>query len=146
VLARRDLELVGVRLRRLEGWPRCRRPRRPRHPDGRDRDALLALQPDCVVYMPLAPNVEEISNLLRHGVNIVSSAMFLNGRSFGEEATATIDAAGQAGGASIFGRGMKPWSATVGIPVTYIVNTRIERSRQTCSERWRSDCPSTLPT
>jgi len=73
-----------------------------------DVDALLAREPDCVIYMPLFPNIEEISHLLRNGVNIVTSSAFLTGRSLGDEAIATIEAAAQAGGATIFGSGMNP--------------------------------------
>ena len=32
-----------------------------------DVDAILALQPDCVLYMPLHPDVEELCTLLRAG-------------------------------------------------------------------------------
>jgi hypothetical protein len=73
-----------------------------------DLDELLALGPDCIVYTPLFPDVDELSTLLRAGVNVVTSAGFLNGRSLGEEARAVIEAAAQAGGASIFGSGMNP--------------------------------------
>lgn len=73
-----------------------------------DRDALLALGPDCVVYTPLHFDVEDVSFILRSGVNVVTSCEFLSGRSFGDDAHATIEAAAQAGGASIFGSGMNP--------------------------------------
>ena len=71
-------------------------------------EQLLMLKPDCIVYMPLFPNVDELSFWLRQGVNVVTSAAFLNGRSLGDEARAAIEAAAQAGGASIFGSGMNP--------------------------------------
>lgn len=35
-----------------------------------DLDALLALEPDCVVYAPLHPDVAELSRLLHAGVNV----------------------------------------------------------------------------
>jgi hypothetical protein len=113
VLARPDLELVGVfaysadkvgrDVAELVGLD---------EPVGvvatDDVEQLLGLEPDCVVYTPLFPDVDAISRLLRHGVNIVTSAAFLNGRSLGDEARATIEAAGRAGNATIFGSGMNP--------------------------------------
>src|SRR5262245_43199642 len=51
-----------------------------------DLDALLALRPDCVVYMPLHPNVEEMVRLLRGGANVVTTASFMTGRGYGEPA------------------------------------------------------------
>lgn len=73
-----------------------------------DVDALLALAPDCVIYTPLHPDVEMLARLLRGGVNIVTTAGFLTGRSLGETARSTLEEAAQAGGASIFGTGMNP--------------------------------------
>jgi len=45
-----------------------------------DVAALLALQPDCVVYTPLFFDVGEVTKLLRAGVNVVTSCEFLTGR------------------------------------------------------------------
>src|SRR5690349_4245934 len=39
-----------------------------------DVDALLALQPDCVIYTPLYFDVPEVVRLLEAGVDIVTSA------------------------------------------------------------------------
>lgn len=73
-----------------------------------DIDALLALRPDCIVYMPLHPDVEEMTRLLRAGVNVVTTASFLTGRGYGETARAQLEAAAQAGGVSLFGSGINP--------------------------------------
>lgn len=73
-----------------------------------DIDALIALQPDCVLYMPLHPNVEHLTKLLSAGVNVLSTASFLTGRAYGEEARAALDAAAKAGEASLFGSGVNP--------------------------------------
>jgi hypothetical protein len=91
-----------------------------------DVDRLLSLAPDCVVYMPLFPDVDEISRLLRAGVNIVTSSAFLNGRSLGDEARAAIETAGRDGGASIFGSGMNPGYAQLlaGIAAGASMNVR----------------------
>jgi 2,4-diaminopentanoate dehydrogenase len=73
-----------------------------------DIAALLALRPDCVVYMPLHPDVEHMARLLRAGVNVVTTASFLTGRGYGEQARRTLEEAAQAGKASLFGSGINP--------------------------------------
>ncbi len=73
-----------------------------------DIDALVALEPDCVVYMPLHPDVAEMSRLLRAGIDIVTTAGFVTGRALGAEATAALHEAALAGGATLFGSGIHP--------------------------------------
>jgi hypothetical protein len=73
-----------------------------------DIDALIALKPDCVVYMPLHPNVEHLVRLLRAGVNIVTTASFMTGRGYGEDARRKLEDAAQAGKVSLFGSGINP--------------------------------------
>src|SRR4051794_16575440 len=73
-----------------------------------DIDAIIALKPDCVLYMPLHPDTEHLCTLLRAGINVVNTASFLTGRAYGEEARAALEAAAQAGGASLFGTGINP--------------------------------------
>ncbi len=73
-----------------------------------DIDALIALEPDCVAYMPLHWDVDHLVRLLSAGVNVVSTASFLTGHAYGEEARTRIREAAEAGGASIFGSGINP--------------------------------------
>ena len=73
-----------------------------------DAEALLALEPDCVIYMPLFPDVDELCRILRGGVNVSTSSAFLNGRSLGDQDRTAIEAAAREGGATIFGSGMNP--------------------------------------
>src|SRR5262245_22518445 len=73
-----------------------------------DVDALLALEPDCVVYNPMWPDVDEMVRILEAGVNIVSTASFINGRSLGDGPRARIVEACERGGSSIFGSGINP--------------------------------------
>lgn len=73
-----------------------------------DLDALLALKPDCVVYMPLHPDVEQMATILRAGVNIATTASFLTGRGYGQASRETLQAAAEAGSASLFGSGINP--------------------------------------
>ena len=48
-----------------------------------DVDTLLALRPDCVVYNPMWQDVDELVRILEAGVNVVSTAAFINGRNLG---------------------------------------------------------------
>lgn len=73
-----------------------------------DIDALLALKPDCVTYMPLHPNVDDMERLLRAGVNVVTTASFITGRGYGEQARRRLEEAAVAGGVSLFGSGINP--------------------------------------
>ena len=73
-----------------------------------DIAALLALRPDCVLYMPLHPDIDEMASLLRAGVNIVTTASFITGRGYGEPARKKLQEAALAGGVSLFGSGINP--------------------------------------
>jgi hypothetical protein len=73
-----------------------------------DIDSLIALRPDCVIYMPLHPDIEHLARLLRAGINIVTTAGIVTGRAIGELARGRLDDAARAGGASLFGSGIHP--------------------------------------
>lgn len=78
-----------------------------------DADAVLALKPDCVLYVPLFPDVDDMVRILESGSNIVSTAYFINGRKFGPEGHARIAAAAQKGGTTIYGTGVNPGFANI---------------------------------
>src|SRR3954454_2578506 len=69
-----------------------------------DVSALLALAPDCVVYTPMWSDVDELVRILDAGVNVVSTAAFINGRGLGAERDRLV-AACERGGSSMFGSG-----------------------------------------
>jgi len=73
-----------------------------------DVDALLALKPDCVVYTPKFPRVDEMVRILEAGINIVATAAFITGHALGEDDRRRIEAACQRGQSSIFGSGANP--------------------------------------
>ena len=73
-----------------------------------DVDAILALKPDCVLYMPLHPDVDQLETLLRSGINVLTTASFLTGRAYGEDARRRLEDAAVEGGASLFGSGINP--------------------------------------
>lgn len=74
----------------------------------RDTGALLALGPDCVVYTPLHPDIDELVTLLGRGVNVVTSSEFLTGSGLDPADRTAVERAARSGGASIFGSGMNP--------------------------------------
>jgi hypothetical protein len=58
-----------------------------------DIDAIIALRPDCVSYMPLFPDIEHLSWLLEAGINIVTTAEFMTGAAMGAQARARLERA-----------------------------------------------------
>lgn len=72
-----------------------------------DVDALLALRPDCVVYNPMWPSIDELVRILGAGVNVVSTAAFINGRRLGPERERLVEAC-ERGRSSLFGTGINP--------------------------------------
>lgn len=73
-----------------------------------DINALLTLKPDCVVYTPKFPQVDELVRILEAGVNVVASAAFITGHSLGAVQRRRIEEACQRGGSSMFGSGANP--------------------------------------
>lgn len=73
-----------------------------------DIDALLALQPDVVVYNPMWFDVDEMVRILEAGVNMVVTAAFINGRSYPDGGRERLAAACEKGGSSLFGSGISP--------------------------------------
>jgi 2,4-diaminopentanoate dehydrogenase len=78
-----------------------------------DADALIELRPDCVSYTPMWPNVDELVKILESGINVVATAAFITGHSFGEAQRQRLEQACQRGRASLFGSGMNPGFANL---------------------------------
>jgi hypothetical protein len=72
-----------------------------------DVDGLLAARPDCVVYNPMWQDVDELVRVLEAGVNVVSTAAFINGQGLGAGRDRIADACAR-GGSSMFGTGISP--------------------------------------
>jgi hypothetical protein len=72
-----------------------------------DVDALLALRPDCVIYNPMWQDVDELVHILEAGVNVVSTAAFINGLGLGDGRDRIVKAC-ERGGVSMFGTGISP--------------------------------------
>lgn len=91
-----------------------------------DVGALLALRPDCVVYNPMWPSTDELVRILEAGVNVVTTAAFINGRRLGADRE-RLALACERGAASLFGTGISPgWAELLGI-VLAGVSSRIDK-------------------
>jgi hypothetical protein len=91
-----------------------------------DVDALLALRPDCVVYNPMWQSIDELVRILEAGVDVVTTAAFINGRRLGPDRTRLVEAC-ERGGSSLFGTGISPgWAELLSIVVAGICD-RIDK-------------------
>jgi hypothetical protein len=72
-----------------------------------DVDALLGLRPDCVVYNPMWHDTGQVARILEAGVNVVTTAGFINGLRLGPDRD-QISGACARGGSSILGTGISP--------------------------------------
>jgi 2,4-diaminopentanoate dehydrogenase len=91
-----------------------------------DVDALLALRPDCVVYNPMWPDVDELVRILESGANVVSTAAFMNGDALGVDRDRLVDAC-RRGGSSMFGSGINPGFAELVAIVSAGMSDRIDK-------------------
>ncbi len=91
-----------------------------------DIDALLALQPDCVVYNPMWPDVDELVRILESGVNVVSTAAFVTGANLGDGRDRIADACTR-GNATMFGTGVSPGFAELLAIVTASICDRVDK-------------------
>ena len=91
-----------------------------------DVDALLALRPDCVVYNPMWQSIDELVRILEAGVNVVTTAAFINGRRLGPDRERLVEAC-ERGGSSLFGTGISPgWAELLSIVLAGICD-RIDK-------------------
>jgi hypothetical protein len=91
-----------------------------------DVGALLAAKPDVVVYNPMWPSTDEVVRILEAGVDVVSTAAFINGKRNPSDRSRIL-AACERGGASIFGTGISPgFVELVGIAVAGVCD-RIDK-------------------
>jgi hypothetical protein len=91
-----------------------------------DIDALIELEPDCVIYNPMWPNVDHLVRILSAGVNVVTTAAFITGHSFGDGRDRIIDAC-ERGGSTIFGSGINPGFAEMMAVMSSTICDRIDK-------------------
>ena len=108
-----------------------------------DVDALLAAKPDCVVYNPMWPSADEVVRILEAGVNVVSTAAFINGLGHTDERQRILDAC-ERGGASMFGTGISPgWVELMGISAANICDRIDKLTIDEASDTTLYDSPDT---
>ena len=73
-----------------------------------DIDALIASRPEVVLYMPLLWDVGHMVQLLEAGINVISTANFITGHSYGDAQMRRLHEAAERGGASLYGTGINP--------------------------------------
>lgn len=73
-----------------------------------DVEALLALEPDCVVYTAYRPNFDHLERILESGANVVTTMYMLAGEGYGEEPTRRVRDAALRGSASLYSSGIYP--------------------------------------
>jgi len=86
-----------------------------------DVDALLALNADCVNYVPVWPNIDEMCRILESGTNIVTAASWITGHKLdaeyphpsGKPARQLIAEACRRGRSTLYGSGMNPGFAQI---------------------------------
>jgi hypothetical protein len=84
----------------------------------REIDAILALKPDCVVYMPESTNMDDVCRLLESGSNVVTTrAEFFNPAKMKPADRERVEAACQRGSSSIHATGSSPGFITEALPI-----------------------------
>jgi hypothetical protein len=81
----------------------------------RSLDATLAARPDCVIYLPNHPELDDMCRLLEAGINITTACIGFNHRGTIEAATrARLEAACALGRSSLYATGSSPgWSTEI---------------------------------
>ena len=101
---------------------------------------VLALKPDCVLYMPHVCNFDEICRILESGSNIVTTRMELqNPAALDPAICARLEASCRRGNSSIHGTGASPGFVTEALP---IVLASIQRHLDSLSIEEYADCSS----
>jgi 2,4-diaminopentanoate dehydrogenase len=101
---------------------------------------VLALKPDCVLYMPHVCSFDEICQILESGANIVTTRMELqNPAALDRAIYERIEAACRRGNSSIHGTGCSPGFITEALP---IVLASIQRRLDSLSIDEFADCSS----
>jgi 4-hydroxy-tetrahydrodipicolinate reductase len=84
----------------------------------RDIDAIIALKPDCVLYMQEGVNYDDICRLLEAGINVVTTrAEFHYGAKLDPAIRERVEAACRKGNSSIHATGSSPGFITEALPI-----------------------------
>jgi hypothetical protein len=84
-----------------------------------DVEALLALEPDACVYNPLWSSTDDLVRLLESGVNVCTTAGWIDGTKLDPAERSRVEDACKRGGSSIYGSGAHPgMTNTVALALT----------------------------
>jgi 4-hydroxy-tetrahydrodipicolinate reductase len=87
----------------------------------RDLDEILALEPDCVLYMPRQCDMDEVCQLLESGADIVTTrGEFHHPQSLDTATCARVEDACARGGTSIHSTGSSPGFITEALPIALL--------------------------
>ncbi|HTR71204.1 MAG TPA: dihydrodipicolinate reductase [Mycobacteriales bacterium] len=121
VIDREDLELVGGWVHSADKDGADLGTLAGRDPIGvfatRDLDALLALDADCVAYMPRNTSLDQVCALLASGKNVVTTAFLFYPRALPPTDLDRLLAACEQGGTSIHGTGLNPGNLSGVLPL-----------------------------
>lgn len=78
-----------------------------------DREAVLALAPDCILYTPMwagdfSQSDADIVSFLERGINVVTPLPYQNLNVRGQDVVERFQRAGEAGSATLYGAGINP--------------------------------------
>jgi hypothetical protein len=96
-----------------------------------DIEDVLALEPDCVLYMPLACDLDAICRLLESGANVVTTrGEFHHPRSMDPVERERVEAACLRGATSIHSTGISPGFISEAVPIVLTsIQRRLDRLR-----------------
>lgn len=91
----------------------------------RDTPSIVALKPDCVLYMPELTNYDDVCALLESGINISSTrAEFFHPESMPPDIRSRIEAACAKGNSSLHTSGSSPGFITEALPIVLLSLSR----------------------
>jgi len=87
-----------------------------------DPEAVLALDADCVLYMPRVVDVDHLVRMLEAGTDVVTTCVecFDDGRGLDDDARARVADACVRGGTSVFATGSSPGFISHMLPITLL--------------------------
>jgi hypothetical protein len=132
IIDRDDLELVGGWVHSAEKDGADLGVLAGRDPIGvtatRDIASLLALDADCVAYMPRNTSLDDVCAILASGKNVVTTAFLFYPKALPPADLERLLAACQQGGSSIHGTGLNPGNLSGVLPLALSgMSRRIER-------------------
>jgi 4-hydroxy-tetrahydrodipicolinate reductase len=91
----------------------------------RSIDDIVALEPDCVLYMQEGFDLDDLTRLLRSGINVVTTRNeFFYAPAMDPTVRSRIEEACQQGGTSIHATGSSPGFSTATMPMTLVYAMR----------------------